>query len=242
MSAQQYQGKLWTHNQVISYVLERSEAIVRFEVDAFEGSQGDISRKMSVVQQGSDADRLHCAARGYMVEPSRIVEIKLVRWEELKISRNLAQLWFRRRLSCVQAIIVSKWSPGKHKEKFSLEGKLATWEENNKRSEQADTSDWNDCRGGEGSTRSKCVLTFIVSTKQYRNLYKRVCKVRTSLKGFRLQRTQARNLHCDTQVCNQVEDGYIFAEVSASQHRRHHLHAHIRDVSSTWLHTWVSAV
>jgi hypothetical protein len=122
------------HNRVIRYVLGGIKIIVRFEVDACIGSASDISRKMSVSNKDQTPTGYTVFTRGYIVEPSRIVEIKTGPvGKNLGISKNIAQLWFS------QTPILCAGHYGRDgvfsevtKKDLMREGKLARWEEDNR--------------------------------------------------------------------------------------------------------------
>jgi len=132
-------------NQVISYGLGAIKAIADLKSMLLK-DPGDISRKMSVSNRDQTPTGCTVRLEDIWSNHRRIVEIKLVRWERIEKSQEPSPVWFSQTpiLVC-QAIIVSKWSPGKQQGKFSLERKTGNLGgKQQKEVEQADTSDWND--------------------------------------------------------------------------------------------------
>jgi hypothetical protein len=127
-------GESVIHNRVIRYVLRGVKVIVRYEVDACIGSAKDISRKMPVSNKYQTPTGYTIVTRGYIVEPSRIVEIKTGPVGKcLEVSRNMAQLWFS------QTPILCAGHYGKNgvfsevtEKDLMREGKLAKWEKDNR--------------------------------------------------------------------------------------------------------------
>ncbi|PGH27412.1 hypothetical protein AJ80_00890 [Polytolypa hystricis UAMH7299] len=123
------------HNRVIRYVLGGVKIIVRFEVDACIGSQRDIPRTMTMSDKYHTPTSYTVLTGGYLVEPSRIVEIKTGPvGKKLETSKNVAQLWFSQTpMLCTGHYDRNGDFLEATERDLMREGKLAEWEKANRK-------------------------------------------------------------------------------------------------------------
>lgn len=123
-----------THNRAIRYNFGGIKAVVRFEVDACTGPIRDIPRTMSLSNKYQTPTGYTVLTRGYIVEPSRIVEIKTGPvGKNLEVSKNIAQLWFSQTpILCEGHYDRNGIFSEVTKKDLMQEGKLTRWEEDNR--------------------------------------------------------------------------------------------------------------